>query len=371
MTCADDCRQRSTIGSIIEPIDRSSVHDHHHQAHRQWQAARPAHWTIPVCPCCTRLRDQLGLHGPHFGCGLAQCGACTVHYDGEALRCCVMPISAVAGAEIVTLEGLGTRGKAASAAAGVHRRTGGAVRLLHQRHDHAGSRAPRDDQAPDRRPGPSRRSQTTCANAAPTSHHARRDARRRADGLSAECNARRTTLTPRVAEDRRCARGHICRSRRGRRGRHPRTPAEKSVDADEVGSFIAIDGNGQVTLYSGKVELGTGVLTAITQIAAEELSVPFGRVTIIQGDTALTPRSGADLRQPVDPESAACRSAVRRPPRREALLDTGRQQVSTWRRISSLSATAWSRRVPAAGVCPTRSWSAAESSRSRSTRPRR
>ena len=47
-----------------------------------------------------------------------------------------------------------------------------------------------------------------------------------------------------------------------------------------------------VTLYSGKVELGTGVLTAITQIAAEELSVPFGRVTTIQGDTALTPNQG-------------------------------------------------------------------------------
>ena len=62
----------------------------------------------PEMPLLYALRDQLGLHGPHFGCGLAQCGACTVHYDGEALRSCVMPISAVAGAEIVTLEGLGT-----------------------------------------------------------------------------------------------------------------------------------------------------------------------------------------------------------------------------------------------------------------------
>ncbi len=59
-------------------------------------------------PLLYALRDELGLHGLHFGCGLAQCGACTVHYDGEPLRCCVMPISAVAGAEVVTLEGLGT-----------------------------------------------------------------------------------------------------------------------------------------------------------------------------------------------------------------------------------------------------------------------
>ena len=62
----------------------------------------------PEMPLLYALRDQLGLHGMHFGCGLAQCGACTVHYDGEALRSCVMPISAVAGANIVTLEGLGT-----------------------------------------------------------------------------------------------------------------------------------------------------------------------------------------------------------------------------------------------------------------------
>jgi nicotinate dehydrogenase subunit A len=62
----------------------------------------------PDMPLLYALRDQLGLHGLHFGCGLAQCGACTVHYDGEPLRSCVMPISAVAGGNIVTLEGLGT-----------------------------------------------------------------------------------------------------------------------------------------------------------------------------------------------------------------------------------------------------------------------
>jgi nicotinate dehydrogenase subunit B len=76
----------------------------------------------------------------------------------------------------------------------------------------------------------------------------------------------------------------------------PRTeaagPTKKSLSPDEVGGFIAIDSSGLVTLYSGKVELGTGVLTAITQIAAEELSVRFARVTTIQGDTLLTPNQG-------------------------------------------------------------------------------
>ncbi|WP_028035582.1 (2Fe-2S)-binding protein [Chelativorans sp. J32] len=54
------------------------------------------------------LRNDLGLHGPKFGCGLGQCGACTVIIDGAATRSCVTPVSAVQGNKIVTLEGLGT-----------------------------------------------------------------------------------------------------------------------------------------------------------------------------------------------------------------------------------------------------------------------
>jgi len=62
-------------------------------------------------PLLYALRDDLGLHGPRFGCGLGQCGACTVHVDGQAIRSCVMPVGAVTGKKIVTLEGLGTAGK--------------------------------------------------------------------------------------------------------------------------------------------------------------------------------------------------------------------------------------------------------------------
>ncbi len=54
------------------------------------------------------LRDRLGLNGPKFGCGLGQCGACTVLKDGEPIRSCRTPAAAVAGAEITTLEGLGS-----------------------------------------------------------------------------------------------------------------------------------------------------------------------------------------------------------------------------------------------------------------------
>lgn len=61
----------------------------------------------PNVPLLYVLRDELALHGPRFGCGLGQCGACTVHIDGAAVRSCVMPLSAVKG-KVVTLEGLGT-----------------------------------------------------------------------------------------------------------------------------------------------------------------------------------------------------------------------------------------------------------------------
>ena len=54
------------------------------------------------------LRDQLELHGPKFGCGLGQCGACTVHVDGQAVRSCVYPASAVGSKKVTTLEGLGS-----------------------------------------------------------------------------------------------------------------------------------------------------------------------------------------------------------------------------------------------------------------------
>jgi len=54
------------------------------------------------------LNDELGLRGPRFGCGMAQCGACTVILRGQVVRSCVMPVSAVGNDEITTLEGLGT-----------------------------------------------------------------------------------------------------------------------------------------------------------------------------------------------------------------------------------------------------------------------
>jgi aerobic-type carbon monoxide dehydrogenase small subunit (CoxS/CutS family) len=64
----------------------------------------------PATPLLYVLRNDLDLHGPRFGCGLGQCGACTVLVKGEAVRSCIRAVSTVQGAEITTLEGLATNG---------------------------------------------------------------------------------------------------------------------------------------------------------------------------------------------------------------------------------------------------------------------
>lgn len=61
----------------------------------------------PSKPLLWVIREQLALTGTKFGCGIAQCGACTVHIDGQAIRSCVTPISAVEGRQVTTIEGLG------------------------------------------------------------------------------------------------------------------------------------------------------------------------------------------------------------------------------------------------------------------------
>ena len=111
------------------------------------------------------LHNELHLHGPRFGCGLAQCGACSVLLDGKEIRSCVTPVAAVAGKSITTLEGLpalwaaraghdGGGAGAASVAAGVDRRSGAALRLLPERDDDPGGRSARDDEEPVRGPDP-------------------------------------------------------------------------------------------------------------------------------------------------------------------------------------------------------------------------
>ncbi|HTK89013.1 MAG TPA: (2Fe-2S)-binding protein [Verrucomicrobiae bacterium] len=74
-------------------------------------SAREVDSPDPDVPLLYVLRNDLALTGTHFGCGLAQCGACTVLVDGKAVRSCVTPARAVAGMEVTTIEGLGTPAK--------------------------------------------------------------------------------------------------------------------------------------------------------------------------------------------------------------------------------------------------------------------
>jgi isoquinoline 1-oxidoreductase subunit alpha len=64
----------------------------------------------PEMPLLWVIRDELKLAGTKYGCGIAQCGACTVHIDGQAVRSCVTPVGTVAGKKVVTIEGLGAKG---------------------------------------------------------------------------------------------------------------------------------------------------------------------------------------------------------------------------------------------------------------------
>ncbi|MBX2897956.1 MAG: (2Fe-2S)-binding protein [Cyclobacteriaceae bacterium] len=64
----------------------------------------------PATPVLWVLRDHLNLVGTKYGCGMAQCGACTIHLDGKAMRSCVLPVSSVGAQEITTIEGLSEKG---------------------------------------------------------------------------------------------------------------------------------------------------------------------------------------------------------------------------------------------------------------------
>ena len=94
----------------------------------------------PSMPLLWFLRDVQGLTGTKFGCGVAQCGACTVHLDGQPRRSCVTPIGTIDGATVTTIEGAGRQGRRGGAGR-VGRARRAAMRLLPVGPDHVGGRA--------------------------------------------------------------------------------------------------------------------------------------------------------------------------------------------------------------------------------------
>jgi CO/xanthine dehydrogenase Mo-binding subunit len=125
----------------------------------------------------------------------------------------------------------------------------------------------------------------------------------------------------------------------------------KPLALTEVDSFLAIGAGGEVTLYSGKVDLGTGVATALPQIVADELDVPLNRIKLIQGDTTLTPDQGptwGSLSVQIGGMQLRNAAATARP-----RCSRRRPNASMLRKRTSGSPTAWS--APATSASATAS----------------
>ena len=105
----------------------------------------------PDMPLLWVLRDLLKLTGTKFGCGIAQCGACTVHVDGAPLRSCLLPISAIGSRAVTTIEAVGATPDGAQGAAGLAGPGGDPVRLLPVGPDHVGRGPAGRDAEPGRR----------------------------------------------------------------------------------------------------------------------------------------------------------------------------------------------------------------------------
>src|SRR5205085_487079 len=179
-------------------------------------------------------------HGPRFGCGLAQCGACSVLLDGKEIRSCVTPVAAVSGKAITTLEGL-------PALWAKERGTTAASPALHPL-----QQAWIDVQVPHC---------GYCQNGMMI---------QAADLLS-------TTKNPTEDQIRTAMNGHLCRC-----GTYPRI-------------LTAIKPAAAVMAKSGKVEMGQGTPTALLIIAAEELNMDFKQMKMITHDTNVTPNQGASV----------------------------------------------------------------------------
>ena len=280
----------------------------------------------PETPLLYVLRDDLQLNGAKYGCGIGQCGSCTVMVDGEAVLSCVTPLLLLEGRKVTTVEGLGTLENP-----GPMQRA-----FIEEQAAQCGYCIPgmmmrwRCWRTP---PARRRRSRAARTNLCRCAHIAGGDARRRAD--AAELPGGRSHLMtghdeepdpPRHSGRRRLPGGELlrcCREPIPRRARcsRPRLPrsrrrsARKPLGDPFLDAWIRIDAKGEVTVFTGKAELGQGVKTALIQIAAEELELDPTAIHLVADTTwtpdEATPREASRSRTAAPPSGMRPRRCVR------------------------------------------------------------
>ncbi len=277
--------------------------------------------TVPLLQV---LRNDLGLNGPKYGCGLGQCGACTVLVDGVPGRSCILPLSVLRGRHVTTLEGLAADGvlhtvqrafveeQAAQCGYCLNGMIMTTVALLER------------DPAPDDADDPARARRQPVPLRYSYRDRARREAGRNGDtgyGSILSCDPRRSAIDGR--RRRRCpvalrsagvseAGGSAASDWRKNLRRHGmllvlrgdhaagllhEEPEAASPEPEGHGLelLLSVDNGGRVTAYNGHVDLGTGIGTALAQIVAEELDVAFDAVTMVLGHSGSTPNQGATI----------------------------------------------------------------------------
>ena len=225
----------------------------------------------PDTPLLYVLRNDLGLKGAKFGCGLEQCGACTIMIDGQAVPSCRVPVRSVQGHEITTLEGLGT------------------VDDLHPL-----QKAFIEEQAV--QCGFCTPGMIVAAAALLDRNPHPTDAEIRAAMADNLC---RCGTYDRVLRAIKRAAGRPVESppyeveeRRDQEIQPTDALSPSLVETPDLDPWVRVNTDGTITLFTGKVELGQDLKTSIAMIGADELDVPLDRIRVVTADTAQSPDEG-------------------------------------------------------------------------------